>query len=166
MENNTKGNTEQTSLADLLSAVLRHPDLPTEIYNDITDSLCGLSDDAIDLTAPEFIARVLSQPRGDDAPQTEPPPVDAGQPNADLVFKAVTYEDARRIVNRDSIQSKERSDEEIGDLLALMFCLTYCEQVQRDGVLYEVVNAFMPRLNCAHKSTERMVVARYIEGWQ
>lgn len=78
----------------------------------------------------------------------------------DLIFKTATYKDARRIANGATLQSKEWDDEEIGDLLALMYALTYCEKGEREGILYEVVLAFMPSMDVAHKATHSLVVGR------
>jgi hypothetical protein len=52
-------------LAELLSAVMRHPDTPAEVVNAVSDTLCGLRDKD-DLTDAEVIRRALrnAEPKG------------------------------------------------------------------------------------------------------
>ncbi|HEX8071063.1 MAG TPA: hypothetical protein VF546_13995 [Pyrinomonadaceae bacterium] len=67
----TRARTSTTNtppLAELLSAVMRHPDTPARIYNDIQDALLEL-EARQDVTAPEAIARAL-------ADQHKPAPLD------------------------------------------------------------------------------------------
>jgi len=80
--------------------------------------------------------------------------------NAEDIFKTATFKDARRIANGETLQSMDWKDEEIGDLLALMYALTYCEQAQREMILYEVVHAFMPSMDVLNKTTNSFVVGR------
>jgi hypothetical protein len=49
----------QGDLPSLLSAVLKHPDLPVDLYNEIFTSLADLHTDKTDLTSPESIARTF-----------------------------------------------------------------------------------------------------------
>lgn len=250
--------TGSQSLPDLLSSVTKHPDCPTDIYNDLLDSLGDL-DTENSRTSPEFISRaiygdkdeapgasskfdapadsmiallndentpaelhdllaqtvdeiknssgVLGEPeiesavvaRGlhriygkegasatttprtieqraeaiinDPATYEEETRLDLTQheadepsmddPRTDHIFKTATFKDARRIVHRDSLMRKEWDDEAIADLLALMACLTYCDRVEREGILYEVVNAFMSSIDRSRKATEMMLVERF-----
>jgi hypothetical protein len=94
--------------------------------------------------------------------KTTPSPTESGDdPRADHIFADATFKDARRIAHRDSLMRKEHDDEEIGDWLALMACLTYCKPSEREGILYEVVNAFMPSIDAAHKATDLMIIRRF-----
>lgn len=80
----------------------------------------------------------------------------------DHVFEVATYKDARRIANSETLQSREWGDEVVGDLLALMYGLTYQRDLtHREGILFEVVNAFMPVMDCARNGVETMVVRRF-----
>lgn len=53
------------NVADLISAVLRHPDTPVLIYNDLSDSLCELfnrlpSSAKLEVTdSPAYVGQVL-----------------------------------------------------------------------------------------------------------
>lgn len=49
-----------SELAELISAVLRHPDTPAALYNDLVDHLSGY---AVDLTTSEHVAGWLEQQR-------------------------------------------------------------------------------------------------------
>lgn len=48
------------SLAELISAVLRHPDTPASLYNSLVDQL---SDYSFDVTAPDHVRGWLEQQR-------------------------------------------------------------------------------------------------------
>ncbi len=171
MKNTMKGNAQQPTLAELLSGVMNHPDTPVEIYNDIQDALCDLGTKAARQQSPEYIARVLIENGIQDDPAsetTEHAADEASEPQTDIddlrtdhVFKAATFKDARRIANGETLQSKEWTDEEMSDLLTLMFSLTYCEQQHREGILYEVIRAFIPIIDRAQNAVELMVVERY-----
>lgn len=58
------------SLAELISAVLRHPDTPAALYNDLVDHLSG---HAVDLTTPEHVAGWLEHQRRAAAAATRAP---------------------------------------------------------------------------------------------
>ena len=51
-------------LAELISAVLRHPDCPVPLYNKLVDQLCEYS---ADVTSPEHVAGWLEQQRAEAA---------------------------------------------------------------------------------------------------
>ncbi|HEY9285906.1 MAG TPA: hypothetical protein VIP46_20825 [Pyrinomonadaceae bacterium] len=51
-------------LAGLISAVLRHPDCPVSLYNDLLDHLCGYT---ADVTSPAHVAGWLEQQRSEQA---------------------------------------------------------------------------------------------------
>lgn len=156
-----------SSLADQIADLLENPDTPAELHNAIGDVLgdplakVTFSREVLRVALP-LALRQAEQPAEDEtaAADKQAPPEDAL--DLDSVFAAATFRDARRIANRETLQSKEWDDEELGDLLALMYALTYCERMpDREGILYEVVNAFMPSMDCARKGVERMVAGRF-----
>jgi hypothetical protein len=78
---------------------------------------------------------------------------------ADDVFKTMTYREARVIAAR--LRGLDMSDERRGDLLALMYGLTYAENpVERELALYEVVEVFLPRISSALEAVEQLAIER------
>ncbi|MDQ3686873.1 MAG: hypothetical protein M3430_14950 [Acidobacteriota bacterium] len=57
----TESPTVEQDLAAILSAALRHPDLPAGIHNDIMDGLNDLINDGINTASPEFIRAALDR---------------------------------------------------------------------------------------------------------
>ncbi len=51
-------------LAELISAVLRHPDCPVSLYNDLLDHLCSYT---ADVTSPAHVAGWLEQARREES---------------------------------------------------------------------------------------------------
>ena len=54
--------TEHTDLAELLSAAMRHPDMPTDLHTYIADWLTGQPQERID--SPEYIRLALAHASG------------------------------------------------------------------------------------------------------
>jgi hypothetical protein len=71
----------------------------------------------------------------------------------------MTYREARVIVEPPT--HREWDDNDLGDLLALMYGLTYNERmVDREGILYEVKCALMTSLDHAQDSVDQLVMQR------
>ncbi len=136
-------NEKTSTFIELLSALMKHPDTPADLYNDIQDNIL---DQKVDVKSPEYLALAFagsedsdSEQRGSDSAgqatggasgerqdedQHEPVPAEEQKPlSADLALKLVN-----RLISYDA-------DEEVAALVNLVFGIAYeKEAIVRDGL--------------------------------
>lgn len=86
-------------------------------------------------------------------------PEDSEADDAELVFRTMTHREARVIAER--LMRDEMDDGQIGDVLALLCGLAYCDPSERESILYATMPAFMKQSPTAHRSMERLAVDRF-----
>jgi hypothetical protein len=147
-------------LAELLAAVMAHPDTPGAVVNDIADTLCGLRDKDR-LTDAEVIRRALRN-----APREPGAGAGAGPPDLETLASTLTRDEVRGLCEDYAYRLGGRDEDDSADVLTLLTAFTFTrEMTAREGFLLEARAAFMPFLRGPVDAVDALILKR-LEVWR
>jgi hypothetical protein len=147
-------------LAELLAAVMSHPDTPGEVVNAVADTLCGLRD-RDGLADAEVIRRALANA---DAPGAAE---DAGAVAQLLEARAASLTPAEvRALCEDLAYRHGGDEEDAADFLAVLTAAVYRRETgDREGLLLAARAGFMPVIEAASSAVDSLILKR-LEVWR
>ena len=84
----------------------------------------------------------------------------AERPRLAAVAKSLTAEQAARIAERLTVEASHEGDESIGDLLLLMYALTYASDLDREGILFAVKRVWVAYSDRADEALDDVIRER------
>ncbi len=161
-------------LAELISAVMRHPDLPADLYNDLGDRLNDLFHDGLQVSEPWFVRRALTNAGAEAGAHAETPDAEAPDATPDAAdylearAASLTPDEARALCEDFAFRHAGDSDDEsdVADLLLLLTAAAFKREMDdREGLLLAARAAFMPYIGAAVGAVDELIGAR-LEAWR
>jgi hypothetical protein len=165
----TNSDTGHGDLAELVSAVMRHPETPNELYNSIGDWLNDSFHDGLQVSEPWFVARALQNAGAESETPAEAP--DATPDAADYLetrAAVLTPEEARALCEDFAFRHGGGAEDEsdIADLLLLLTAVAFKREMDdREGLLLAARAAFMPYIGAAVGAVDALIAGR-LEAWR
>jgi hypothetical protein len=165
-ETTTKQDAAHGDLAEMLSAVMRHPEMPDELYNSIGDWLNDSFHDGLQVSDPSFVARALRNAgAGSEAPAGTP---DAAADYLETRAASLAPDEARALCEDFAFRHAGGAEDEadIADLLLLLTAAAFKREMDdREGLLLAARAAFMPYIGAAVGAVDALVAGR-LEAWR